>query len=89
MIIFSNCFDAEHERCREREREKEKEISHVCDKFMMIVMRHQKHSLLYFDHSFISHADNKCHYMLKRDIHTSLTFSLSQYDSFMEYEQFY
>ena len=49
---------------RVKEREKEKEISHVCDKFMMIVMRHQKHSLLYFDHSFISHADNKCYYML-------------------------
>ena len=46
------------------ESEREKEISHVCDKFMMIVMRHQKHSLLYFDHSFISHADDKCYYML-------------------------
>ena len=50
---------------RGRESEREKEISHVCDKFMMIVMRHQKHNLLCFDHSFISHADNKCYYMLK------------------------
>ena len=48
----------------ERERNRQKEISHVYDKFMMIVMRHQKHSLLYFDHSFISLADNKCYYML-------------------------
>ena len=48
----------------ERDSEREKEISHVYDKFMMIVMRHQKHSLLYFDHSFISQADNKCYYML-------------------------
>ena len=48
----------------ERERNRQKEISHVYDKFMMIVMRHQKHSLLYFDHSFISQADNKCYYML-------------------------
>ena len=47
------------------ESEREKEISHVCDKFMMIVMRHQKHGLLYFDHSFISRDDNECYYMLK------------------------
>ena len=51
-------------RGKERDSEREKEISHVYDKFMMIVMRHQKHSLLYFDHSFISQADNKCYYML-------------------------